>query len=137
MRLLIVDDNPRLAELTAQLLKGADQQARCIKSITLAGDLDTALRLLPQHDVVLCDERVPFSSDSRCNRDEWDEACRKAGRRGTYFVLYSTCPGSTDEALLGDIPAIAKAAAIEEIYTELTKHCLDRWLAAISNQLGH
>jgi CheY-like chemotaxis protein len=137
MRLLIVDDDKPLAEATAELLQSIDQQARCIETISVAADLDSAIRLLPGHDVVLCDGQFPVSQDTRFIEDAWSVVRREAGRRGIHFVLYSANRNAIDDARVSNIPAIAKPAAVEEIYTELTKYCIERWLAAIRPHSGH
>jgi CheY-like chemotaxis protein len=121
MRILIVDDNEQLAETTAELLLWIDRRARYIETITLASDLATAIRLVAKHDAVLCDGQFLSSDDSLFTVEEWDAVCREALRCGTHFVLYSACARALDEARVSDIPAIAKPAPIEEIYTALTE----------------
>jgi len=137
MRILIVEDNEELAELTAELLRWVDQPAQYIETISLAGDLDTAIRLLPQHDAVLCDGQFPLSRDSLFIAEEWDVVQREAGRRGIHFVLYSASPGALCDARDSRIPAISKPAFIEEIYAALTERCFERRPAAITGESGH
>ncbi|MGA2986179.1 MAG: hypothetical protein ABSG32_20430 [Terriglobia bacterium] len=137
MRILIVEDNEELAELTAELLRWVDQPAQYIETISLAGDLDTAIRLLPQHDAVLCDGQFPLSQDSLFIAEEWDVVQREADRCGIHFVLYSASPGALCDARDSRIPAISKPACIDEIYAALTEHCRERRLAAIADESGH
>ena len=53
MRVLIVDGNLELSILTAHLLLGIYQPTPRVEMISLAGNLETAIRLLPEHDAVL------------------------------------------------------------------------------------
>jgi CheY-like chemotaxis protein len=137
MRILIVDDHEELAKLTAELLRWIDQPARYIEKISLAGDRDTAVRLLPQHDAVLCDGRFPIFPGSPCNVEEWHEVYREADRWGVHFILYSACPGALDDARARDVPAILKPAPIEEIYAALTEHFFAEPPATLTNEPGH
>ena len=134
MRILIVDDNEQLAEITADLLHSIDQPAGRIETITLAADLETAIRLLPGHDAVLCDGQFPISQDSGFIGYEWDVVQHAARRRGIHFVLYSGSVRALDEARGGGIPAISKPAAIENIYTLLTEPCLEGCKAAVTDE---
>lgn len=136
MRLLIVDDNKPLAEVTAELLQWIDQSARHINSITLAGDLDSAIRLLPQHDAVLCDGEFPISRESLFAVEEWDVIWGEACRRGIHFVLYSGCSRALEDAREGAIPAISKPAAIEEIYAALTECLMEAQPVTIAGNPG-
>jgi CheY-like chemotaxis protein len=124
MKLLIVEDNSSLAELTAELLHFTDQQAQELEAITLAEDLQTAILCLPEHDAVLCDGMFPLSHNSRFVVEEWDVIRQEANRRGIHFVLYSGSPRALDCARESNTPALAKPAAIEEIYAALTRHPL-------------
>ncbi len=124
MKLLIVEDNLSLAELTAELLHIVDRPAQELEAITLAEDLQTALLCLPQHDAVLCDGMFPLSPNSRFVVEEWDVIRQEARRRGMHFVLYSGSPSALDCARETDTPALAKPAPIEEIYAALTRHPL-------------
>ena len=110
------------------------EAAARIETITLAADLETAIRLLPGHDAVLCDGQFPISQDSRFIGYEWDAVQHEARRCGIHFVLYSGSASALDEARDGGIPAIPKPAAIEEIYTFLTEPCLERRKAAITDE---
>src|SRR5579863_2589561 len=132
MRLLIVNNDKPSAEYTAQQLRGIDQPSRCIETITLADDLKTAIRLLPRHDIILCDGRLPSSKGSGRIVKDWEVVRREASREGIHFILYSACRNSLDDARAKEVPAIAKPAAIEEIYDVVVQCCLERWLAAIS-----
>ncbi len=123
MRLLIVDDNKPLAELTSWLLRWIDQRAQYIETISLAGDLESAMRLLPEHDAVLCDGQFPFSSQTCSTGDEWRAVHRAARLGGMAFILYSGCPRILEAARFSDVPAIAKPARIEKIYEMLTELC--------------
>ncbi len=134
MRILIVEDNEQLAEITAELLRWIDQPAQRIEAITLASDLETAIRLLPGHDAALCDGQFPISQESGFMGYEWDVVRHEACRRGIRFVLYSGCARSLADARDSHIPAISKPAAIEEIYTVLTEPCLERCTAAITDE---
>ena len=120
MRLLIVEDNEYLAEITAQLLHSFDRQARRLESITIAGDLETAIYFLPEHDAVLCDGRFPISLNSSFIAEEWDVVRHEADRRGIHFVLYSGCDRALLSAREANTPALAKPAPIEEIYAAIT-----------------
>jgi CheY-like chemotaxis protein len=123
MRLLIVEDNEYLAEVTAQLLYELDRQARRIASITVAGDLETAMHFLPEHDAVLCDGQFPLSRDSRFLVEEWDVVQHEAARRGIHFVLYSGCLRALHSACEAGTPALAKPSPVEEIYAALKAGC--------------
>ena len=125
MRLLIVEDNEFLAEVTAQLLHSLDRQAQRIESITLTGDLETAIHFLPEHDAVLCDGQFHISRSSRFIVEEWDVVRHEAARLGVYFVLYSGCVRALHSAWEAGTPALAKPAAVEEIYAALTGNCAD------------
>jgi CheY-like chemotaxis protein len=120
MRLLIVEDNEYLADVTAQLLHSLDRQARRIESITVAGDLEAAIHFLPEHDAVLCDGQFPLSRDSRFIVEEWDVVQREAVRQGIHFVLYSGCLRALRSACEAGTPALAKPSPVEEIYAALT-----------------
>ena len=122
MKLLIVEDNSSLAELTAELLHSLDRQAQNIEAITLVSDLQTAILCLPEHDAVLCDGMFPLSHNSRFVVEEWDVVRQEAHRRGIHFVLYSGSVRALDCARESNTPALAKPAAIEEIYAALTRH---------------
>ncbi|MGD1100907.1 MAG: hypothetical protein ABSA59_02480 [Terriglobia bacterium] len=119
MKLLIVEDNSSLAELTAELLHSLDRQAQNIEAITLVSDLQTAILCLPEHDAVLCDGMFPLSHNSRFVVEEWDVVRQEAHRRGIHFVLYSGSVRALDCARESNTPALAKPAAIEEIYAAL------------------
>ncbi|MBZ5672343.1 MAG: response regulator [Acidobacteriia bacterium] len=120
MKLLIVEDEEQLTEITAMFLRSLDRRAQRRETITLAGDLETALDRLPEHDVVLCDGQFPLSQNSRCIVEEWDVIRHEAYRRGIHFVLYTGCLRALLEARVSDTPALAKPAPIEEIYAALT-----------------
>jgi CheY-like chemotaxis protein len=124
MKLLIVEDNSSLAEITAELLRSHDRSPQLFEAITLAEDLQTALLHLPEHDAVLCDGTFPLSPDSTFLVEDWDVVHREAHRRGTHFVLYSGSARALDSARESSIPALTKPAAIEEIYAALTGRCL-------------
>jgi CheY-like chemotaxis protein len=119
MKLLIVEDNSVLGELTAELLHSLDRQAQHIEAITLVSDLQTAMLCLPEHDVVLCDGTFPLSHNSRFVVEEWDVVRLEANRRGIHFVLYSGSVRALDCARESNTPALAKTAATEEIYAAL------------------
>ncbi len=120
MKLLIVEDEEQLAEITAMLLRLLDRRAQRLEIITLAGDLETALDRLPEHDVVLCDGQFPLSQNSRFIVEEWDGVRHEAYRRGIHFVLYTGCLRALQGARDRDTPALAKPAPIEEVYAALT-----------------
>jgi hypothetical protein len=124
MRLLIVDDELSLAGLTADEFRWIDQSAQHIESISLAGDLETAIRLLPEHDAVLCDGQFPASPGARCQSDEWQAVQQEAQARGVVFVLYSGGATTVEGARSGGFPAIFKPASIENIYGLL----IENWL---------
>ena len=121
MKLLIVEDNLSLALLTAELLHGLDMPTQQIEAITLAADLQSAMLRLPEHDAVLCDGTFPLCPNSRYVVEEWDVVRQEAIRRGIYFVLYSGSDRALDCARESNTPALAKPAAIEEIYAALTR----------------
>src|SRR5208283_4047930 len=124
MKLLIVEDNATLAELTAELLHSVDGQAQQLEAITLASDLETAIVCLPEHDAVLCDGTFPLSHNSRFLVEDWDVVRQEAHRRGIHFVLYSGSVRALECARESGTLALAKPAAIEEIYAALTHHSL-------------
>jgi CheY-like chemotaxis protein len=132
MRLLIVEDNSSLAELTADLLRSLDRQTQLLEAITIASDLQTAILYLPGHDAVLCDGMFPLSPNSHFVGEEWDVVRQEAYRRGIHFVLYSGSVRALDCAREGNTPALAKPAAIEEIYALLARH----WLPVHSKGYG-
>jgi CheY-like chemotaxis protein len=120
MKLLIVEDEEQLAEITAMLLRSLDRQAQRLETITLVGDLETALDRRPEHDAVLCDGQFPLSRNSRFIVEEWDVVRREAARRSIHFVLHTGCLRAFQEARDSDTLAFAKPAPIEEIYAALT-----------------
>jgi hypothetical protein len=124
MRLLIVDDEKSLATLTADEFRWVDQSARNIESISLAGDLETAMHLLPEHNAILCDGQFPASPSTRSLGDEWRVVQREAEARGIVFILYSGGAATIEGARRGGIPAIFKPAKIERIYELL----MENWL---------
>jgi CheY-like chemotaxis protein len=124
MKLLIVEDNSSLAEITAELLHSLDQPQQHLEAITLAADLQTAILCLPKHDVVLCDGMFPLSPHSRFVVEDWDVIRQEAHRRGIHFVLYSGSVRALDCARESNTPALAKPASIEEIYAALTPYRL-------------
>lgn len=126
MRILIVDDNQALAEITAELLRCVDGPARDIEAISLAGNLQSAVRLLPQHDLVLCDGEFPTAPDSPFPEEQWAAVFREACRYGADFILYSGSPVCLEDARYCGIAAIAKPATIDKIYAELTARCARR-----------
>jgi CheY-like chemotaxis protein len=130
MRLLIVEDEEQLAEITAMLLRVLDRRAQRLETITVACDLETALDRLPEHDAVLCDGQFPLSQNSRFTVKEWDVVRHEASRRGIHFVLYTGCLRVLHEVCDSDTLAFAKPAPIEEIYAALTSQCAE--LQAIS-----
>jgi CheY-like chemotaxis protein len=119
-----VEDNSFLAELTAELLHLADQSMQLCEAITLAEDLHPAIICLPEQDAVLCDGMLPVSPESRFIVEDWDVIRNEAHRRGIHFVLYSGLVHALDSARATHTPALAKPAAIEEIYAALTHHQL-------------
>lgn len=120
MKLLIVEDNLTLAELAAELLRALDADVQVFEAITLASDLDSAIRRLAEFDAVLCDGAFPLSPHSRFLVEEWDVIWQEAQRRGIHFVLYSGSARALDSAREANIPALSKPAAVEEIYAALT-----------------
>ena len=120
MKLLIVEDNSALAEITAELLCSLDRPAQLLEAITIAQDLQTAIHCLQGHDAVLCDGMFPLSPGSRFVVEEWDVVRQEARRRGIHFVLYSGSDRALDCARESNTPALAKPAPIEEIYATLT-----------------
>jgi CheY-like chemotaxis protein len=119
MKLLIVEDNLSLAEITAELLHCPDRNAQIIEAITLASELQTAILCLPEHDAVLCDGMLPLTPDSHFVVKDWDMVLQEANRRGIHFVLCSGSVRALDCAHESDTPALTKPAAIEEIYAAL------------------
>lgn len=120
MKLLIVEDDPSLAEVTSELLHSVDDIPKQFEAITLAADLQTAIRLLPEHDAVLCDGMFPLAPESSFVVDDWDVIRQEATRRGIHFVLYSGSARALDCARASNTRAITKPAAVEEIYAALT-----------------
>jgi CheY-like chemotaxis protein len=120
MRLLIIDDNQALAEVTADLLHCMDQPVQQIGEITLATNLEAALKVLPEHDIVLCDGEFPASADAPSSSEEWVSVFRESCRSGVTFILYSGSAVCLEDAHCCSIPAIAKPAAVEDIYAALT-----------------
>ena len=120
MKLLIVEDDPSLAEVAAGLLHLVDDTPKRFEAITLAADLQTAIRLLPEHDAVLCDGMFPLAPESSFVVDDWDVIRQEAARRGIHFVLYSGSARALDCARASNTRAITKPAAVEEIYAALT-----------------
>ena len=120
MRLLIVEDNSFLAEVTAELLNSLDPPMQQFEAITIASDLQTAILRLPEHDAVLCDGMFPVSPHSRFVVEDWDVIRHAARQRGIHFVLYSGSVRALDCARKDHTPALAKPAPIEEIYAALT-----------------
>jgi len=133
MKLLIVEDEEQLAEVTALLLRSLDRRARLLDTITFAGDLETALDCLPEHDAVLCDAQFPLARSSRFIVEVWDVVRHEARRRGVHFVLYSGSLRALQGARDSGTPALTKPAPIEEIYAALTGRSID--LEAICGQL--
>jgi hypothetical protein len=117
-----VEDNSSLAEITAELLHSCDKDPQRLEAITLASDLETAILCLPEHHAVLCDGAFPLTRDSRFAVEEWDVVRQEARRRGIHFVLYSGSLRALDLARESNIPALAKPAAVEDIYAALTLH---------------
>jgi CheY-like chemotaxis protein len=120
MKLLIVEDNLPLAELTADLLQSVDKDRHLFEAIALAPDLQTAIRCLPEFDAVLCDGAFPLRPGSPYVGEEWEVVYQETQRRGIRFVLYTGSSGALDNARDGKIPALAKPTATEEIYAALT-----------------
>jgi CheY-like chemotaxis protein len=120
MKLLIVEDDPSLAEVTSGLLHSVDDTPKQFEAITLAADLQTAIRLLPEYDAVLCDGMFPLAPESSFVVDDWDVIRQEATRRGIHFVLYSGSARALDCARASNTRAITKPAAVEEIYAALT-----------------
>lgn len=119
MKLLIVEDNATLAELTAELLHALDAPVQRLEAITLVSDLETALLCLPEYDAVLCDGAFPLATGSHYVVEEWDVIRQEACRRGIHFVLYSGSARALDCARESHTPAFAKPAVVEEIYAAL------------------
>ena len=124
MKLLMVEDNSTLAELTAELLHSLDGQAQQLEAITLVSDLQSAILCLPEHDAVLCDGTFPLSHNARFLVEDWDVIRQEAHRRGIHFVLYSGSVRALECARESGTLALAKPAPIEEIYAALTHHAL-------------
>jgi hypothetical protein len=98
MRILIVDEDESLAETTTDPLRWIDAPAGHIEPISLAGNLETALRLLPEHDAVLCDGSFPISPGSSSHGGEWHAVRREALLAGVLFILYSGGASTLEEA---------------------------------------
>jgi CheY-like chemotaxis protein len=137
MRLLIIDDNTQLAKVTATLLRQIDQGSREIETISSAADLDAAMRLLPQHDAVLCDGQFPVSPNFCYRDDQWMAVHREAVNRGMLFILYSGSPESLSDATSKGVPTIAKPCRIEKLYQVLLEHWRDLRPAAVSFEARH
>lgn len=120
MKLLIVEDNETLAEVTARLLRSIDSDVGRLETITVVGDLEAAIDYLPEHDAVLCDSTFRLSPNAPVVLEEWDVVRNEARRRGIHFVLYSGCVRSRNGALQSHTLAVAKPAPIEAIYRALT-----------------
>jgi CheY-like chemotaxis protein len=120
MKLLIVEDDLILAELTAELLHSMGAGAQRIEAITVAADLQTAMLCLPEHNAVLCDGTFLISPDSRFLVEEWDVVRHEALRLGIHFVLYTGSVRALAAARESNTLALAKPAPIEEIYAALT-----------------
>lgn len=116
MKLLIVEDNPFRAEITARLLFSLDRQAQSLEAITIVSDLKTAMACLPAHDAVLSDARFALSPDSHWLVEDWDVVCHEASRRGIHFILYSGSARALESAGETGTVALTKPAAAEEIY---------------------
>jgi hypothetical protein len=119
MRLLIVEANSPFTRLIADLLHRRDGHAQQLEAMTLVSDLQTALLWLSEHDVVLCDAAFALSPNSRFVVEDWDVVHREASRQGVHFVLYSASVRALNLAHDSDIVAVAKPAAIGEIYAAL------------------
>ena len=87
MKLMIVEDDPSRAEVTAELLKSLGRPVQKFEAITLAGDLQTAISCLPGHDTVLCDGMFPISPESPFLVDDWDVVRQEAIRRGIHDAM--------------------------------------------------
>jgi CheY-like chemotaxis protein len=133
MKLLIVEDDPSLAEVTAGLLHLVDDTPKRFEAITLAADLQTAIRLLPEHDAVLCDGMFPLAPESSFVVDDWDVIRQEATRRGIHFVLYSGSAHALDCARASKTRAITKPAAVEEIYAVLTDRTLPTPISVVEH----
>jgi|SRR5579862_1585206 len=137
MRLLIVDDNTQLAKVTAALLRQIDQSTREIESISSAGDLEEAMRLLPHHDAVLCDGQFPLSPNFCYRYDQWIEVHHEAESRGMLFILYSGSPESLSAARCKGVPTIPKPCRIEKLHEVLMDHWRDLRPSAVSFGTKH
>jgi len=122
MRLLLVDDNRALAEVTADLLMCMDQPMQRIEKITLAGNLQSALQLLPHYDAVLCDGEFPVSPDAKSSGEEWAAVFRESCRHRVNFILYSGSPLCLEDARYCNIPAISKPSSVEAIYAAISEY---------------
>jgi len=121
MKLLIIEANQPLAELTAALLESADRDQRRFQQITVAGDLETALCLLRGHDAVLCDDRFPLAPGARFIVEDWDVVQCEAARRGIRFVLYTGSPRALAGAKALGAAVLAKPAPVQEVYDALAR----------------
>lgn len=124
MKLVIVEDNPTLAELTAEILHPLEGQAQQIEAITLASEMQTAVRCDPGHDAVPCEGTFPLSHKPRFSVEDGDVIRQEAIPRGVHFVLDIGSIRALDGARESGSLAFAKPAAIEEIYAALTPHPL-------------
>ena len=75
MRVLIVDDKLDNLLFTGQLSVGVYQPAPRVEMISLAGGLETALRLLPEHAAVLTDRQIPISARHTCHCQTRSYSC--------------------------------------------------------------
>ena len=122
LTILNVEDNSSLVEITAELLRALERQAQRTEAIILVSDLQTASLCLPEHYTAVCDGMFPLSHDSRFVVEEWDVVRQEANRPDIHFVLYSGLVRALDCARESNAMALAKPAAIEEIYATLTGH---------------
>jgi hypothetical protein len=120
MKLLMVEDNLTLAELTAGLLHALDEDMQLLEAITLASHFQSAILCLSEHDAVLCADIFPLSPHSRFRVEDWDVVRQEAQRRGIHFVLYSGSLWALNSARETHTLTIAKPSAIEENYAALT-----------------
>ena len=121
MRLLIVEDNAFLAEITAELLHSLDSCGNVFEVITIVFDLRTAILNISEHDAVLCDGDFPFALGSGSAAENWHLVYEEAQLRGIHFVLYSGSPYALDRARANHTPAISKPAPVEDIFAALMK----------------
>ena len=117
MKLLLIEDHEECARITKALLLEVDHEGDpWIEAIEVIPDLQTAVRRVPEFDMVVCDGEFPNEPGSRFVFKNWPAIWALCQMYRKPFLLYSGDGQIVTTARASAIPALEKPAKGDVLY---------------------